>query len=306
MENGDDIVVNLSVNPITFKTDSTLIYSEGRYTKDSSLQRFFTTLNPKFIFRKPAWKMKFELGGKVTFINEEPEFLPDIYLSRKLYKTHVVYYSGWKGKIISNSYKQLMEKNPFITPVMPIKYSMSLNSYTGVKGHFADNFFYQLEFAYKNITNKPYFVNDSLDRKNFDVVYDGRTAILDFHAQLGYHLEDKAKVALQSHYKNYDLTDLEKPWHAPQFKLSLSGHYNIQDKIRLKADIFAWDKIYARVDGESQRLPFIFDANLQAQYRYLDNLSFFINLENLLGRYSRWYGYPNYGFHLIAGGILRF
>jgi hypothetical protein len=307
LENGDDVEVDLSVNPITFKTDSSLISPEQQYTPDSTLERWFVTLKPRFIFRKPEWKMKLQLGGQVTFVNEQPEFLPDIYLSRKLVDNHLIYYSGWEGRIIPNSYQQLTDRNPYLTPRVRQQYTRSLNSYTGVKGYFARNFFYKAEFAYKNISDKPLFINDSLDRKNFDVAYAEKASIFNFHVELGYQWEEKAKVALKTDYDHYDLiTDFEKPWHVPQFRMTLSGHYNIQDKIKLEADIFALDRLYARVDGQAQRLPFIIDANISARYRYLDYLSFFLNIENVAGRYTRWYGYPTYGFHLIGGASLNF
>ncbi len=119
---------------------------------------------------------------------------------------------------------------------------------------------------------------------------------------------------MRGKYNNYFLDNETEPWHKPELEITLSADYNMQEKIRVKAELFTTSKTYARtfetvVSGNTTavtevpvKLDGLFDLNLGLEYRYSKLLSGFINFNNILGqRYYRWYNYPSYRFNVMLG-----
>ena len=99
----------------------------------------------------------------------------------------------------------------------------------------------------------------------------------------------------------------------PNFKVSLNGRYNIQDKFILKADVYVMGTRYARVLNTDtatiatkpymakQLKPYV-DANLGVEYRYNKALGIFLNINNVGAvRYERWNGFPSQRINFILG-----
>ena len=136
--------------------------------------------------------------------------------------------------------------------------------------------------------------------------------------QLAYQKLEKIKVYGKGEYFAYGS---EFAWHKPDFKLTLSGTYDLADKILVRANVFVIGKrktfsylpiedvevIAVTGDKYIYNLrPFI-DANLGFEYRYNKKLSAFVNFNNFAGKkYFRWTAYPVQGFNLLGGVTLAF
>ncbi len=104
-----------------------------------------------------------------------------------------------------------------------------------------------------------------------------------------------------------------RAWYIPQVQITLSGNYNLQDKLVIKADFFYLDNQFAKtfasdttnITGKkvvAKELKGIFDANIGAEYRYNKKLGFFLNFNNIANyRYYRWSNYPTQRFSLMGG-----
>ena len=87
-------------------------------------------------------------------------------------------------------------------------------------------------------------------------------------------------------------------------KITLTGGYNIGEKILLKTDWFYNSSVYAKSNDASgyTTLKGWLDLNLGAEYIYRKNLSLFLKLNNLASvRYNQWYNYPTYRFNMMGG-----
>ena len=115
----------------------------------------------------------------------------------------------------------------------------------------------------------------------------------------------------------YQLDNELHPWHKPSMELTLSGNYNLRDKIVARADIFYIGKRYARAfryDGfapgtitDAKELAGVADINLGFEYRYTKILSAFLNFNNIGAfRYYRWDNYPTQRFNLLGGIAFSF
>ena len=157
------------------------------------------------------------------------------------------------------------------------------------------------------------FVNDTTELQNkFIAIYDN-AEVLKINGEVGYQLREKLRINLRGDYFNYKMKTELRAWYKPQVQISLSGNYNLKDKIVIKADLFYIDNQFAKTyvsdttsasgkKAVATELKGVFDANLGAEYRYNKNLGFFLNFNNIANfRYYRWSNYPTQKFSLMAG-----
>ena len=145
------------------------------------------------------------------------------------------------------------------------------------------------------------------------------TNLLTVSGSVKYQYKEKIHFIAKGNYYSYSLNPSDsisratftKPFHKPNFDLTLTGLYNLKSKIILKADIFVigsqWALTKTYESGDSLALsPLllkgVIDCNLGAEYRYSKMLSFFINFNNIANmRYIRWEKYPAQRFNLMLG-----
>jgi len=151
----------------------------------------------------------------------------------------------------------------------------------------------------------------------FTVLYDtlSRTTI---SGQLAYQKLEKIKAYGKVEYFAYGSGRKEFAWHKPDFKLTLSGTYDLADKILVRANVFvignrktysysAMEGVEATNDKYIYSLKPFVDANLGFEYRYNKKLSAYINFNNFAGKkYNKWTAYPVQGFNLLGGVTLAF
>ena len=137
--------------------------------------------------------------------------------------------------------------------------------------------------------------------------------------QLKYQYKEKVHFIAKGNYYMYspathptDAITFDKPYHKPNFDLTLSSIYNLKSKIILKGDIFVignqwaltqnFDNTTSKYVLTSKLLNNIVDVNLGAEYRYSKFLSFFTTFNNLANmRYYRWERYPTQRFSFMLG-----
>ncbi len=110
---------------------------------------------------------------------------------------------------------------------------------------------------------------------------------------------------LRGNYYHYSMDLLEHPYQRPPFDISLTGVYNLRDKIVGRAELYIWGKRYARSNAsvyETRELPAFADLNLHLEYRFTKVLSFFFSGNNLTAsKYQLWNYYPVQRFRIMFG-----
>jgi outer membrane receptor protein involved in Fe transport len=128
--------------------------------------------------------------------------------------------------------------------------------------------------------------------------------VLNIHAEAGYEHNSKLNIGVKADYQKFNNDNDDIFWYKPTMKITLTGGYNIGDKILLKTDWFYNSSVYAKSDDSSgyTTLKGWFDLNLGGEYIYRKNLSLFVKLNNLASvRYNQWYNYPSYRLNLMGG-----
>ncbi|GAB3832735.1 TonB-dependent receptor [Hymenobacter jeollabukensis] len=166
-----------------------------------------------------------------------------------------------------------------------------------------------------------YFYNNSRrDSSRFDLVYnrDGSTQLVNVHGELIYNAAEKLRIGTKVDYNGYKVKTLAKPFHRPNFQGVFFGSYNMNEKLMLGGELYVLNSSYGSTLRRSSLLPLtytetvqktdaVIDLNLRADYRFSENLSFFVLGNNLLGRkYERFLNYPSKGVNVLVGAGYQF
>ncbi len=117
------------------------------------------------------------------------------------------------------------------------------------------------------------------------------------------NIQESFHVYLTGTYYKYRMSELDYPWHKPNFKLSISGRYDVQDKLSFNMDVFAIGNRYVKSNNSGHEvLDGAIDINFGAKYFYSKVLHGFIQIHNISNAdYYLWNNYPMQGFKVIAG-----
>jgi len=254
---------------------------------------------------------------------------PMLDFSYNIIDNFLIPYIGINGNVARNSFKGLTDENPFVISKPQLTNTIHLfRLYAGVKGALSSATSFNARVSYDKIDRMPFFVNDTSGllsgveglANQFTLDYYDNVRLLGIHAELAHHKTDKFKMIFAFDYTGWTMAKVgQQPWHKPDYELTLSGIYNLQDKIILNADIFVFGKQLAKtypldslgnyqIDENGKpvvgikKLPGAADINLSLEYRYTKKLSVYIKLNNIGAfRYERWNNYPTQRFNVLGG-----
>jgi len=267
--------------------------------------RTILSVTPNYKLGDDNWFVKIGLNGGV---DEDGFYLfPDALFQRELIGKGLVFYSGWHGGIEKNNLKTISDINPYLSDTLSFHNSRSQNRFMGFKGG-SQRFSWDARFAQKVVDYLPLFVNNKWDTSKFNLVYDTAAVILDMHGEASYAVNEKFRLLISGDFYNYSLKNQAKAWHMPSLKGKLSASYQLNKKLGFTADLFAYNKSFAKApDASVKTLKGIVDINIGSTYKFSDSFYIFVEANNLTAaKYQRWYAYPNYGFNAMGGLIMTF
>lgn len=279
-------------------------YYTAKDTFNSSVNYF--TVNPYYRVQTNIFTLK--LGASGTFTDSSFYIYPDVHIDLPITPDVVIFYAGWNGQVIQNSFRSLTQYNPFLTENFLMEPSRENHLYAGLRGAFLHHFTYRIEL--KNDLDKNFvtYLPDSTDTRKFDPVYYPDETTLGFHGEIAYMETQRLNILLAGDFNQYSIKD-EKAWGIPANKVTLSAGYNIQNKIILRADLFDYFSSWTRLPDSATAItvPGTVDANLSITYNFKQNFLFFLNVNNIAAQhYQRWYNYPGYGFQALIGAGVKF
>jgi len=167
-----------------------------------------------------------------------------------------------------------------------------------------------------NDRNLYFYQNSARDSAKFDLVYDKKaTQLINVHGEILYNAAEQLRIGFKADYNGYKVHSLAKAYHRPAFQSTLFATYNMYSKLLLGAELYTYSSSYgthyvpglfdpAYTPGRYVPRPTdsVFDLNLRADYRIMENLSIFASGNNLLNRkYERFLNYPVQGLGVLAG-----
>jgi len=274
------------------------------------------------------WKLRLGLAAIVGFDTVSRGFIaPEVDFRLHIYEDILVFFAGTESKIVRNSFRNLTNENPFLRPEMNLRNTvMPFRLFAGLRGVASSTTSYKVAVSYTEMEDVAFYVNETMtidfpdDQGNListvfnsnrmDIVYDN-TSLFHLNAEIAHQKSEKLNITFGVDYFKYNPDTELQPWHTPTLRWKMTGRYNLEDKITVKASIFNLNRQFAREfrrdsTGTSvitaRQLKGITDINIGIEYRYTKLMNLFLNMNNMLGmRYQRYLGYPTQRFNLLAG-----
>jgi len=307
------VIIKVPVSKQLF--EDIYIRAEGMFDLSSYKQDDQPQFNNNVVAIHPALeiiKPRFVLhaGVNPTWTNKKFYLLPDIVNESHIIYKKVILSSGWTSYINKNSYRNLVNQNPFLASYgAGILNTRVEEKYTGIKGTLGSHFNYNTKFAAVTYYNMPLFVNDSLDGKTFYTKNEEELKAFNLHAEVGYIQEEKFQVRVSLDWFNYTKQKTEvKPWGLVPFRTDAFAQYSIAKKLHLNANLYFLGSSYYQLPNKDfAKNKSAWDLNAGANYDIGKNINLWINANNLFNsHYQRWNGYQSYGLNVVGGVMIKF
>lgn len=237
-------------------------------------------------------------------------FYPELKAGVEIVPKDLIASIGITGGFSKNSFKKLSDINPYINSIIPSTYQNNkIEIFGQLNGKITQGVDFDIFISSSSIDNMPFFVNDSskVYENTFDIVMDNVSL---FNARITFSIQAKEsiKILFKANYYDYTMRREFRPWHKPEYDLTLSAQFSIMDIIFIRGEIINYGKSFAK-DYDNTRGLIIpvemdgwVDINLGIEYRYTKHLTIFADFNNLgNSSYMRWYNYPVQKFSILGG-----
>ena len=248
-------------------------------------------------------------------------FFPEVQIYFPFVEDVLSIYGGVEGQIRQNSYRNLVEENPYVNPAFVSRPSRNTDVFIGFEGLLSATTSFNLRggillqkdlgIYYRDPAYRMSYFSDSL--RSFpalDLLYDNSQT---FYArgELSVNLDNNLQAGLFGELRAYDLENLEGAWHLPSFLAGLNFTYTYREKLKVGTD---WNYVGKRtafvqedMPSISAELPGYLDVGLNFEYLYNSRLSGFVNVTNLLNqKYDLYLGYKAQRIGFLMGFAYKF
>lgn len=237
-------------------------------------------------------------------------FYPEVKAGVEIVPNAFIASVGITGGFTQNSFNYLRNINPYINSVLPQTYQNNkFEVYGQIRGKIIQGFDFDVILSNSSIDNMPFFVNDSSTkyRNTFEVIFDD-VNLLNARLTFSFQSKESIKILFKANYYDYTMTNELRPWHKPEYDISLTARFTIRDIIFIRGEIINYGKSFAKdytpsgFSAVSAPLDSWIEVNLGIEYRYNKNLSVFADFNNLGNTsYMKWYNYPVQNFSILGG-----
>lgn len=310
------------MNTELFSADFRFNYDQWQYftmadSTEESRENALISLTPKASTVHENWKVTVGMGLVLDARGDKPfHFYPMAEAQYSLLDDLFIPYAGVTGQVKQNLYKTVANENPFIYRDADLKNTNEkLQLFGGIRGTISSAASFNARVSHTTYEDFLYFVNDTVysSGNRFTPIYDD-LSVLNLTGEVSIHTKDKLKLYMRGDYFIYGTGEEAKPWNQPNTKLTITGSYDLQDKLVIRADIFTEGRRKAKslapvqgLDPEEQgyylvNLKGYLDANLGVEYRYTKRLSAWVQFNNFLAaKYARWNPYNVQRFNAMMG-----
>ena len=212
------------------------------------------------------------------------------------------------GYYDKGSYKRFAGVNPWLWAPTNLLNTRVTEFFGGIKGSFNQHFSYLAKAGVSESHNMALFLNDSLDGKNYQVVYDDKLQAFTFHGEVSYMEGEEFTATAGFTFNNFKTSTQYKAWGLLPVELTATMRWQIMKDLWLKADLWAFQGAYWRYLNKTNGTgDGGFDINAGLEFRLTRQLNLWLQMNNLFNdKYQRWNQYPVYGFNILGGVIFSF
>ncbi|GAB4343297.1 MAG: hypothetical protein OHK0038_23370 [Flammeovirgaceae bacterium] len=285
----------------------------NRYEDSLAFNRHLFSLAPQYNWKKD--KLNFEVGANLTYTTDTTsqtnnlQAYPILKVQYELIENNLIGIASITGSLQQQTLRSFSEENPFLASNINLAHTNQiLKALLGLKTTPIQKVGIGISGGYSLVKNLSFFVNDITNIAHFQLVYEKETSnILDINLDISLNLA-RFQCVMSSTYQHYDLKNINKAWHRPNFTNKLTAKYQFNDKLLLTANALHLSGINARnINNESFSMDAIFDLNFKGEYIINEKISTFLSLNNVFSqKYERYWQYPNQGILILIGGSYQF
>ena len=304
---------------------------QQNYVTTDDLKYSFLNLGANPNFKVLRDNLTINLGAKLYYTNDLENktsnfyAYPNVTASYNVIDDIFILSAGITGDLIQNSYKNYVEKNPYVSPTLNIlQTDNQYKAFVGAKGKLASNIGYNITASYSDQKDAPLFIlnktktNGSLTVNNayeagnsFNVVYDD-LKILDVIAEINVEASDSFNFGGSLNFSNYTTTTQEEAWNLPNIKATVTGEYKVKNWFAGAALFFNGETKdyvipYSSTIGSTVKNDAFVDLNLNGGYIFSDRLTAFAKINNVFNQ--KYYQFTNYEvqtLQILAGITYKF
>jgi len=327
--NFNDLIIDTSINYLNGEFPKTYTNSNSAKLEHS----FFTIeVAPKYSFKYNDFSIK--LGTKIVY-NSDLEnqiyqfyIYPDINISYPIITNIMNLYLGANGGLKTNSYKDFVSENPFISPTQFItQTNEKYNVFGGFNGKITSNVNYDIKASYKSEDDKALFIrnNSKFDGSNsatisgyefgnsFSVFYDA-VKTFSLFAEFTIDVSKNLTIGANGQFNSFTLTKYTEAWNIPKTRAEILGNYKFEKWyaganllfVGERKDIFYSGTFPSTIAGV-QNLKSYFDVNIHGGYHINNQFTAFLKINNLLNsQYQRFSNFYVQGFQILGGVSYKF
>ncbi len=285
-------------------------------TDSSSINRTLILAKPA-LFWQVSEKLKLVAGLNVAYANDTItdyanfHLYPRANVEYKLVDNKVVAFGGLEGDMQKNTLRSFSTENPFLGSNVSLFHTNKLlDFYGGIMGGLKGGINYKLKLSSASYKYLSFFNNSSTDTSTFTVLYNTDPLdVVTVSGEVGYEISGDFRLAFATSYFNYDVRNVEKPWHRPDYTGSILATYNLNKKLYFNADFYYIGGLRGKnyVTGQEIYLKEIADLNVKVDYLFSKSFSTFVEVNNILSqKYQRYLYYNNKGINVLAGLTFSF
>ena len=255
--------------------------------------------------------LKIHAGITPAWNNKVYELMPDIYAEAQVKNKTFAVQAGWVGRLVKNSFRNLTNTNPYLSPVFVQLNTKETEYYGGVKASIAKHFNFSAKAGLVRYKNLPFFINDTTTTDNKSFKISNETAVNNFriHGDVGYINQDKFSLTAGITFNGYtNFTTNDRAWHTMPVEIKSSLRWWAFKTVLIKSDLYIFDgSNYLAKGNKAVSMNGGTDLSAGVEIKINRNFSVWGDANNILNnKYERWHNYEVYGANFIGGILLNF
>jgi hypothetical protein len=217
-------------------------------------------------------------------------------------------FASLDGYYDKGSFKRWAGINPWLWEPTSLYNTRVIEFFGGIKGSLSQHISYLAKAGLSQSHNMPLFLNDSLDGKNFQVVYEERLDAFSVHGEISYLQGEDFNITAGLTLTNYKTTTQYKAWGMLPLEFTTTMRWQVIKDLWLKADLWAFEGAYWRyLDKAVSSGSGGFDVSAGVEFKIARQVNLWLQMNNLFNdKYQRWNQYSVYGFNILGGVIFTF
>ncbi len=217
-------------------------------------------------------------------------------------------FAALTGYYEKGSYQRFETINPWLWQPTALLNTRVQELYGGFKGSLSNHVSYLVKAGPSEYHNMPLFLNDSLDGKNFKVIYEPKMDVFNVHGEISYTQGEQFSATAGLTLRNFMTKQEYRAWGMLPLELNVNFRWEILKDLWLKSDLWAFDGAPFRALNKSpQTGDGGIDLDAGLEFRITRQFNLWLQMNNLFNdKYQRWNQYPVYGFNILGGVIYSF